>query len=372
MIVKISDNIISPLGFDTATNYKALKSGETRLCRYEGRFGLPEPFVASLFNRDDVVVDGNYTFFEKMAIVSASKALAKADMDPASDRVCFVVSTTKANVELLQHNPGFDRSRVLPGAAARQISTYFGNHNEPIVVSNACTSGVCAQIVALRMLNAGLYDYAVVIGADAQSHFIISGFNSFKALSPTQCKPFDKGRCGLNLGEAAATIVYARRDRADDGEWVPVTGTIRSDANHISGPSRTGEGSYRCLMPLLQHCDAEDLAFINTHGTATLYNDEMESFAIERAGLSEVPANSLKGYYGHTMGAAGVLETIISMCAVDDNTILPTHGFNTLGVTHPMNIVAKLGTTQKKAFIKMLSGFGGSNAAMLFWKGGQQ
>jgi len=372
MIVKIADNIVSPLGFDTAANYNAVKQGLSQFKRHEGVFGLPEPFVASLFNRDEISVDGNYTFFEKIAILSASKALAQVDIDPASPRVCFVVSTTKANVDLLQDLLGFDYQRVMPGEAARQISTHFGNHNEPIVVSNACTSGVCAQIVATRLLNTGCYDYAVVIGADVQSHFIISGFNSFKALSPEPCKPFDKDRCGLNLGEAAATIVYARRDSITDEDWQPVIGAIRSDANHISGPSRTGEGSYRALVPLLQHCDMSELAFINTHGTATPYNDEMESFAIERAGLSDVPANSLKGYYGHTMGAAGVLETIISMCAVDDNTILPTRGFDNLGVTHPVNIVAQRGTTTKHAFIKMLSGFGGSNAAMLFRKGGRQ
>lgn len=372
MIVKIADNIISPLGFDTASNYTAVKQGLSQLKRHEGVFGLPEPFVASLFDRDSINLDGNYTFFEKICILSASKALAQADIDPASPRVCFVISTTKANVDLLQDQHGFDSQRVLPAIAAQQVSAYFGNKNEPIVVSNACTSGVCAQIVAKRLLDTGCYDYAVVIGADVQSHFIISGFNSFKALSPEPCKPFDKNRCGLNLGEAAATIVYARRDSIADNEWQAVTGAIRSDANHISGPSRTGEGSYRCLMPLLQHCDAEDIAFINTHGTATPYNDEMESFAIERAGLSDVPANSLKGYYGHTMGAAGVLETIISMCAVDDNTILPTRGFDNLGVTHPVNIVAQRGTTAKRAFIKMLSGFGGSNAAMLFRKGGKR
>lgn len=372
MIVKIADNITSPLGLDTPSNYNALKEGRSMLMRHEGAFGLPEPFVASLFDRDTIDLDGDYTFFEKTAILSAAKALAQADIDPASPRVCFVVSTTKANVDLLQDPQGFDSSRVMPAMAARQISAYFGNKNEPIVVSNACTSGVCAQIVAMRLLNTGCFDHAVVIGADVQSHFIISGFNSFKALSPEPCKPFDKNRCGLNLGEAAATIVYARRDSIGDGEWQPVTGVIRSDANHISGPSRTGEGSYRCLVPLLLHCEAGELAFISTHGTATPYNDEMESFAIERAGLSDVPANSLKGYYGHSMGAAGVLETIISMCAIDDNTILPTRGFDEMGVTHRVDIVSQTTETHKRAFIKMLSGFGGSNAAMLFRKGGQR
>ena len=96
----------------------------------------------------------------------------------------------------------------------------------------------------------------------------------------------------------------------------------------------------------------------------------MESIAIERAGLSNVPVNGLKGYYGHTMGAAGILETILSMQAVDDNNILATRGFETIGVTHPLVLSNENKPTDKRAFIKLLSGFGGCNAALLMAKGG--
>ena len=96
----------------------------------------------------------------------------------------------------------------------------------------------------------------------------------------------------------------------------------------------------------------------------------MESIAIDRAGLSNVPVNSLKGYYGHTMGAAGVLETIMSMQAIDDNNILASRGFETLGVSRNINVTNQNQPTEKKAFIKLLSGFGGCNAALLMTKGG--
>ena len=147
-------------------------------------------------------------------------------------------------------------------------------------------------------------------------------------------------------------------------------GAIRNDANHISGPSRVGEGSYRALCYAIGAIDPDKIAFINTHGTATLYNDEMESVAIERAGLATVPVNGLKGYYGHTMGAAGILETILSMYAIDEHNILATKGFETLGVTHPLLLSNQNQTTDKRMFIKLLSGFGGCNAALLFAKGG--
>ena len=96
----------------------------------------------------------------------------------------------------------------------------------------------------------------------------------------------------------------------------------------------------------------------------------MESIAIERAGLSQVPVNGLKGCYGHTMGAAGILETILSMQAIDDDNILATKGFETIGVTHPLLLSNQNQPTKKRAFIKLLSGFGGCNAALLMAKGG--
>lgn len=378
MIVKVSDHIISPMGMSTAENYSAVKAGRSMLKRYEGHWGLPEPFVASLMDREKVeqafaeISDNKpYTFFEKMIILSAAKALEQTDINPSSEKVLFILSTTKGNVFLLdKRETDFPKERVLLGEAARQMTDYFHNPNAPLVVSNACISGVCAQIEAMRNLESGQFDNVVVVGCDVQSAFIVSGFQSFKALSVEPCKPFDAHRTGLNLGDAAATIVYARKDQIDENDWVACKGAIRNDANHISGPSRTGEGSYRALKAVLGDFNPEEIAFINAHGTATLYNDEMESVAIERAGLSQVPVNGLKGYYGHTMGAAGLLETILSMQAIDDHNILATKGYETIGVTHPLVLSNQNQKTDKRAFIKLLSGFGGCNAALLMKKGG--
>ena len=376
MIVKVSDNIISPLGKSTAENYAAVKASSSELKRHDGLWNLLEPFTASLMDRDAVNeiatqkgIDDRYTFFEKMIILSAAKALEQTNIDASSDKVLFVLSTTKGNVFLLdKRETGFPQERVRLGMAAKQMTDYFHNPNTPIVVSNACISGVCAQIQAMRELESGHFDYVVTVGADVQSAFIVSGFQSFKALSVDPCKPFDANRTGLNLGDAAATIIYTKKDNVTENDWVACRGAIRNDANHISGPSRTGEGSYRALRAVIGDVNPEKLAFINTHGTATLYNDEMESVAIERAGLAQVPVNGLKGYYGHTMGAAGILETILSMQAIDDNNILATRGFETLGVTHPLVLSNHNQPTDKRAFIKLLSGFGGCNAALLMAK----
>ncbi|MBO6026693.1 MAG: beta-ketoacyl synthase [Bacteroidales bacterium] len=378
MIVSVAHNIISPLGMTTAENYTAVKAGRSMLRRYEGLWGLPEPFVASLMERamveqefSKIADNERYTFFEKMIILSASKAIAEAGIDAASPKVLFILSTTKGNVFLLdQREKGFPKERVRLGMAARQMTDFFHNPNMLIVVSNACISGVCAQIQAMRELTSGCFDYVVTVGCDVQSAFIVSGFQSFKALSLEPCKPFDANRTGLNLGDAAATVIYTRKDDVDEDDWVACRGAIRNDANHISGPSRTGEGSYRALKATIGEMNPDKLAFVNNHGTATLFNDEMESVAIERAGLAQVPVNGLKGYYGHTMGAAGIMETILSMQAVDDHNILATKGFETIGVTHPLVLSNQNQTTEKRAFIKLLSGFGGCNAALLMAKGG--
>ena len=379
MIVSVAHNIISPLGMNTAENYAAVKAGRSELRRYEGKWGLPEPFVASLVDRDKIeqafaaITDNKpYTFFEKMIILSAWQAIREAGINTASQRVLFILSTTKGNVFLLdKRETGFPEERVLLGAAARQLADFFHNPNMPIVVSNACISGVCAQIEAIRNLESGCFDYVVTVGCDVQSAFIVSGFQSFKALSPEPCKPFDANRCGLNLGDAAATIIYTKKDTVGPDEWEACRGAIRNDANHISGPSRTGEGSYRALRIALGDISPEKIAFINAHGTATMYNDEMESVAIDRAGLAQVPVNGLKGYYGHTMGAAGILETILSMQAIDEHNILATKGYETLGITHPLLVSNQNQATDKRMFIKLLSGFGGCNAALLFAKGGR-
>ena len=419
MISIIADNITSPLGFTTYDNLTAVIRGATRLRRYEGRWGLPEPFTASLFDEDEVESafaerigsDKAYTRFEQMAIISADDAIRRSGLDPASPHVQFIIATTKANVALLEHHHNhIPDNRLMYGEAARAIAQHFGNKREPIVVSNACISGVCAQIEAIRSIESGACEHAVVIGADEQSPFIVSGFQSFKALSPEPCRPFDIERIGLNLGEAAATMVVASpltplpksltpspspkgegseylkgagskgQGAGDDSayvgavppcqnSWTILCGAIRNDAHHISSPSPTGEGSYRVLRHLLDNCAChDDLALINAHGTGTLYNDEMEAKAIFRAGLSAIPVNALKGYYGHTMGAAGILESILTMHALDQHTIIGTYGFDESGVSKPVNISPRHRITSRHAFIKLISGFGGTNAGILFDK----
>ncbi len=361
--------VITPIGAGSLANYMAVRQGESSLRFHDSLFGLPEPAYASVFDYNAVrafigPVSQSLTNFEALCVASAAPAILMSGIDASSPDVRFVISTTKANVSLLG-TPDFTDADV----AAEKVVKALGGTTAPVVVSNACISGLAAQIVAKRLIESGNARYVVVIGADELSRFIVSGFQSFKALSIDACRPFDADRCGLNLGEASATIIFEGKDSPAPDDFVIADGAIRNDANHISGPSRTGEGSYQCLKAL--NISIDNLpAFINAHGTATLYNDEMESIAITRAGLAEVPVYSLKGYFGHTLGAAGVLETIMSLMAAEEGCILPTLGFSTLGVSKPIKVTSE---TQKlddvNSFVKLMSGFGGVNAAVRYCRG---
>lgn len=365
-VFKIADNILSPLGRTTEQNYQAVKSGRCSLSRYEHHWDMPEPFCASLFSADDgkaLAIDG-LTRFESLVVRSVRQALEGINIDVSNRRVIFLLSTTKANVGLLSsvtNAPGV----LYPGESARRISAALGIATPPIVVCNACISGLSALILGYRLLGTGQYDHAIVCGADELSKFVVSGFQSLKALSDQPCKPFDMERTGLNLGEAAATMVLSTHCPEKGPIWEISRASIHNDAYHISAPSKRGDGAHLCLTEVTEGIALEDIAFINAHGTATLFNDQMESVAIERAGLGCKPVNALKGYFGHTLGAAGVLETLLSMCSIDDRTLLGTRGFEELGVSGKIEVISRNEPIHQQRFIKMISGFGGCNAALL-------
>lgn len=369
----VGDNIVSSLGFTTGENVAAVRRGDSGLRYYADSLEVPEPFVASAVcsERLDLTSERlgispeEYTRFERLAIVSVAGAVAETAVDLSSKRTLFVLSTTKGNVELLDEKlkKGFGPERVYLWHTARVIAGFFGNPNEPIVVSNACISGVAALVIAKRWLEIGDYDTVVVVGADVLSKFVISGFQSLKALSPEPCRPFDVARCGLNIGEGAATVVLQREEVSEERVIVEA-GAITNDANHISGPSRTGEGLYRALVSAMQGTETEEIGFLNAHGTATSYNDEMETIAFERAGLQQVPVYSLKGYFGHTLGAAGVLETVMAAHALEEGFLPVSLGYEQCGVSYPLRIVTEVTECRMRQCMKTVSGFGGCNAAV--------
>lgn len=368
MLKVVSTNIVSPLGMSSQENWRAVMQGRAALRRLENYKGIPLPFVASVFTPEQVeelAVEG-FTRFESLAIRSITEALTHTDLDVHGERTIFILSTTKADVEELGFAAERDGDYHRPALSAQRIAEHVGIGGGAIVCCNACISGVSAQILADRLISCGHYDNAVVCGADLVSSFTASGFLSFKSLSNEACRPFDADRQGLNLGEAAATIVFTRADSLRDGDWLFERGEMDNDAFHLSTPAPSGEGARKVLEAVMKGRDASELAFVSAHGTATMFNDQMESVAIEKAGLSSVPLTALKGWFGHTLGASGVLEVILGMMAVSESVVLPLRGFREIGVSGKVNLSPELRATDKNSFLKMISGFGGCNAAALY------
>ncbi|MBQ9185136.1 MAG: 3-oxoacyl-ACP synthase [Bacteroidales bacterium] len=328
MIYALADNTITPGG---------LKAGQTVPC-------LPYPVCASL-------MEGSY---EDLVCRSASASLADAGVDPSRSDVVLILSTTKGEIG------------VSPGESAVRIASRLGVKTCPVTVCNACASGASAIILALRLLEAGEYSYAIVVGADVPGRFIFSGFGALQSLSPELCRPFDIERNGLNLGTAVASVVFGREPSANT-LFTVLSGASRNDAYHISAPSPKGEGLKQAAEAALSAAGVlpEELALVNAHGTATLFNDQMESVAFERAGLGNVPVNALKGYFGHTLGAAGLLETVVSARELREGRIPGTIGYKEHGVSGKIRVVKESEAAKGKTFLKTVSGFGGCNAAVV-------
>ena len=342
---------------------------------------------------------GSYTDAELLAINCVENVVGDAGLP---ERTGLVIASAKGNVAMLEGRCGATKTQqvtdlqtALPtqgsklpqcsenqsGASSRKASypqhlqenrlnrvgEFFGiDESDVYYISNACISGVSALIFARRMILSGRYDNMIVVGVDVQNRFIISGFASFKSLSPELCRPYDALRCGLNLGEACGAVMLTKTGTS---ELVAIDGGSASDdANHISGPSRTGDGLYFAMRDAMSEAGVgpADVDMLQMHGTATAYNDEMESKAAGLAGLSDVPAQSLKPYFGHTMGASGIIETILAAEELKRGIFLGVKGFEELGVPVPLNVSAENRLiTNPHHCLKTASGFGGTNAAVL-------
>jgi 3-oxoacyl-[acyl-carrier-protein] synthase-1 len=373
-VLYAASHCVTPLGFGTAATFRAVQAGASAL-RPQWFDFLGDSFCVATLDADQLedafaplATATAHTKLEKMSIVAVAGALAQVDADLTGPDTLMVYCTTKGNVDQLA---GASGQPVPPGlylsGLARTVARHFGFANEPLAVSNACISGLQGLLVAQRLLRGGRYRHAVVVGADQLSKFTLTGFHSFNALSRELCRPFDAARQGINLGEAAAAVVLTT-DAALAGPVEVVAGASSNDAHHISAPPRTGEGLYQALTRVRQQSTPELPDFIGAHGTATLYNDEMEAQALHRAALHEVPVHSLKGYFGHTLGASGLLESALGVESLLRDELICSKGYATCGTTLPLRPIAQPARARLRRFLKTSSGFGGCNAAVLFAK----
>ena len=404
-----SSYMITSLGSGVQENFEAALQGQSGVHMCLDTTKSQNPVMAGII--DPAVFEelsekydgscgfGSYTDAELLAINCVENVVGDAGLP---ERTGLVIASAKGNVAMLEGRCGAPKTQqvtdlqtALPtqgsklpqcsenqsGASSRKASypqhlqenrlnrvgEFFGiDESDVYYISNACISGVSALIFARRMILSGRYDNMIVVGVDVQNRFIISGFASFKSLSPELCRPYDALRCGLNLGEACGAVMLTKTGTS---ELVAIDGGSASDdANHISGPSRTGDGLYFAMRDAMSESGVgpADVDMLQMHGTATAYNDEMESKAAGLAGLSDVPAQSLKPYFGHTMGASGIIETILAAEELKRGIFLGVKGFEELGVPVPLNVSAEYRLIRNPHHcLKTASGFGGTNAAVL-------
>ena len=374
-----ADNIISSLGFTTQANIDKIAAEQTGVQQLNDETIYPTPIWVSKVDEQawsdalsKIKAPQNYTRLEQLFLLSIIETLEQHPIDVTSPDTLIILASTKGNIDLLEHkNRGpFPKERIQLGSMAQELQQYFNNPNIPLVVCNACISGVLAMDVAKRLLIQDKYKNIIVTGGDLVTEFTVSGFQSFKAMSDAPCKPYDKNRVGINLGEGVGTVLLTT-EKPNHEELITIEGGASSnDANHISGPSRTGDGLFFAIDKAMKdaNCGIDELGYLSMHGTATPYNDEMESKALALANLQEVPMNSLKGYIGHTLGAAGLIESIVAIHALKNNMLYRSLGFEELGVPKEINVITKTTPTQLNKCLKTASGFGGCNAAMVFAK----
>ena len=344
---------VSPLGVGIEANFNALKNGESGV-QLQPKSGFNQEDW--YFSKINTLPENRYDTLLKLALADLKKQYSTAVLQDA--QTLFIVSSTKGNIDALP-NDVFASSREI-------IQKETNNPNNVIIISNACISGVLAINAAADYIQFSGYKTVIVIGIDVVSDFVLYGFQSLYALSDAPVQPFDKNRKGISLGEACGIVVLSK-DQPSNFSVKYLGGASSNDANHISGPSRTGEGLFRAINKTIERSsiDKTNIDFISAHGTGTLYNDEMESIAFNRCELAHIPLNSLKGYFGHTLGAAGVIETLVAMFSIEHQLLFANKGFEELGTSQPLSIVQSTHSSSVKTVLKTASGFGGGNAALL-------
>jgi 3-oxoacyl-(acyl-carrier-protein) synthase len=382
--------LVTALGAGVEEVWRAVlasTSGIRLLRRFpHGRYGsnyageLPEEVVNALTSQ---APNGDAPLAFLLAHKAAREALAGAFPGPGSrprGRVGLVLATTKGDLpefeNLVRDGTLPRRGHFNPYLLARDLASALGLDGPVAAVSGACASGLFALIQGARLLARGAAGAVLAVGVDVLSDFVLAGFTSVAALDPQPCRPYDAARAGLTLGEGAGAAVLARPDAWPDREMARIAGWgVANDARHITAPSRDANGLSQAMRLTLAHAGLApaEIGYINGHGTATLYNDAMEAKAISHIFGAGTPVSSLKGYLGHTLGAAGLIEAILTVAALQARTIPASLGFTTLGEDDPIHVVNRhLPQPGLGAALTLKSGFGGINAALALGSAGDR
>jgi 3-oxoacyl-[acyl-carrier-protein] synthase-1 len=254
-----------------------------------------------------------------------------------------------------------------PHSLAGFVATAFGLEGPCLTVATACSSSAKVFANAERMIRLGLVDAAVVGGTDSLCDSVLFGFNSLELVSPEPCRPFDAARSGISIGEAAGFALLERVQASADAPLLIGYGEA-SDAHHMSTPHPEGLGAELALRDALERAGIApgDVDYINLHGTASQKNDEVEAALVARTFPASTRASSTKGYTGHTLGAAGILEAAITLLAMRDGRVPGNLGADTPDPLCGPQMAWRPEPATIRVALSNSFGFGGNNACLAF------
>jgi len=286
-----------------------------------------------------------------------------------------ILATTVGEIDLLERSvlEGTGNAELSrPALLLDKVKGFAGLEDDGMVISNACASSSTAIGFAAGLIDSGNRDCVLVVAVDAVTEFVFSGFSSLMALDPDTAKPFDKNRAGLSLGEGAGFVLLMKRERAEkEGHSImgEVAGwAVSEDANHMTGPSREGVGLRLSIQKALKKAGlpSGEVGAISSHGTGTVYNDSMEMKAYNAVFADRmVPIYSIKGALGHTMGAAGLIETVIALEVLKKRIIPSTVGLTDIDPEAAGWVSCEKRSLDKQVVLINNAGFGGVNASLV-------
>ena len=273
------------------------------------------------------------------ALQQAGEAAKRMLEKIPAEKIGLILSTTKANIEALER---VSENRPCSESRSPPFAGEFSRRRSGKGIRDALARCKRFRRVRFRswsrfqqgakLIQRGEADAVFVVGVDCLSEFVVAGFTALKAIDPAGCRPFDAARCGLSPGEAGAAMVLVRAELIAPQRQSQIRGFGGSnDANHLTGPSRDGSGLAQAIRAALESAklSPEEIDYVHAHGTGTAYNDAMESLALKTIfGDACPPVSGSKGMLGHTLGAAGVIETIMCMLAMQENFLPGTPGLN--------------------------------------------
>lgn len=292
-------------------------------------------------------------------------------ISPVPPGTCVIWAGIKGNAEYIEADQNMEMP-WLPEHYHHWVAERLGISPLGFDINAACAASTVGMAIGAQKIARGEYGSVLICAADVVTRFVLIGFSVLKALTPTKCRPFDKARDGMCIGDGAAAILLADAETARKhklNKLAHLSGWgISNDANHITGPSRDGAGLVMAIETALKMAglSPDDTQAFCAHGTGTLFNDSMELAAIEAVfGDRRFPVFSIKGAVGHTLGAAGGIDAAICAHALAHKLIPPTVGLET-----PESQAAERVSNQAQAFdgrniLTSNSGFGGVNAALV-------